>query len=257
MIVKKRLIIICLLGLALLMAGCSSPSPGEEHQTDAPANEELTEAAPATEEQEPAAETEQETETPTEAARESTWQDDFSDLNSGWERYREFDGVLDYLESEGVYQMQVQAEDSLWWVSKGDMPSDLEMTVDVKQVDGPDGSLFGLMCRYSPETYKGYVFLISNEGQAGVGLSEQGFNPLPGGELKDFDVINTGLNATNMIEVHCVGELLKMAVNGETLFELIVSDPLGSDIGLVVATTAGPGADVYFDNLLLWDMGLY
>ncbi len=53
---------------------------------------------------------------PTATPRSILMQDDFSDISSGWERYREFDGVLDYVEDEEHYQMLVQADDSLWWV---------------------------------------------------------------------------------------------------------------------------------------------
>lgn len=180
------------------------------------------------------------------------WQDDFSDVNSGWERYREFDGILDYLEPEDVYQMQVQAENNLWWVYKDESLPDVTMSVDVWQAGGPEGSLFGLMCRYDPETNRGFVFLISSEGKAGVGLSDQGFKPLRGGELSDFDVIRTGLNAVNTIEASCEGKTLMMRVNGELLFTLPAGDLLGEDIGLVAATVTGAGADIYFDNLTIY-----
>ncbi len=189
---------------------------------------------------------------PSQTPQEILWQDDFSDVNSGWERYREFDGVLDYMEPEGVYQMQVQVENNLWWVYKDEALPDVTMSVDVWQVGGPEGSLFGLMCRYDPETNQGFVFLISTDGKAGVGLTDQGFKPLRGGELAKFDVIETGFNAVNTIVAGCVGESLTMRVNGELLFNLPAGGLTGEDIGLAVATVMGAGADVYFDNLTIY-----
>lgn len=248
---KRGIVILLMVGLLVLAAGCTSPSTEETKQPESQMTEEATE--PSTEQPEMATEAPTATETPTEAPREVLWMDDFSDVNSGWEHYREFDGVLDYVEDEGVYQMQVQAENNLWWVYKDETLSDVTMSVDAWQVGGPDGSLYGLMCRYDPETLNGYVFLISNDGQAGVGLNEQGFKSLRGGELATFDVINTGMNARNTIEVSCVGETVRMSVNGELLFELPAGDALGEDIGLAVATVQGAGTDVYFDDLIIYE----
>ena len=108
------------------------------------------------------------------------------------------------------------------------------------------------MCRYDPQSNQGFVFLISTTGQAGVGLNDQGFKPLRGGELAYFDVIATGMNAVNTIEAGCVGDTLTMHVNGEELFSLPAGGLTGEDIGLAVVTVMGPGADVYFDNLTIY-----
>ena len=236
----------------LLVGACTPKSPSmssptsDVKTTDVPTDQ--TMAQDETEEpSDPTA-----TLSPSPTPREVLWQDEFSDVNSGWEHYREFDGVLDYVEPEGVYQMQVQAENNLWWVYKDEALADVTMSVDVWQVGGPEGSLYGLMCRYDPETFQGIVFLISMEGQAGVGLNSQGFKPLRGGELADFDVIRTGLNAVNTIEAGCVGDTLTMSVNGEQLYTLPAGELTGEDIGLAVATVKGAGADVYFDNLTVY-----
>jgi len=183
------------------------------------------------------------------------WEDDFSDVTSGWERYREFDGVLDYLEEEEVYQMRVMAEDSIWWVWMEEEWFDVGMSVDAWQVDGLEGSLYGLMCRYDPNTNEGYVFLINTEGQAGVGMIGDNFDfeALPGGELTNFDVIQTGLNVKNTIEAVCMDDELKMYVNGKLLFALPAIGFAGDDIGLSVVTMVGDGIDAYFDNLLVFE----
>ncbi len=108
------------------------------------------------------------------------------------------------------------------------------------------------MCRHDVDTRQGVAFLINTQGQAGVGLMKDGFEPLPGGELTDFDVLHTGLNARNSIEATCQGEELMMWVNGDLLFDLSVDEALGESIGFVLATPAGAGADVRFDNLKVY-----
>jgi hypothetical protein len=181
------------------------------------------------------------------------WEDDFSDVTSGWERYQALDGTLDYLEAEGIYQMLLTQEDSFFWVSLDENFSDLMIEIEASQMAGPEGSLFGVMCRYDPATLNGIVFLITSDGQAGVGTMENfDFNPLPGGELASFEAVLTGLEVVNTLEAACVGEQLAFSVNGERLFELPSPDVQGDDIGMVVDSRMGAGVDVFFDNLVIY-----
>ena len=189
---------------------------------------------------------------PTATPRTVLWEDDFSDVNSGWERYRQFDGVLDYGELEEVYQMQVNVDNNLFWVMKDEDLVDVVMSVEAWQVGGPEGSLYGLMCRYDSNVINGYFFLVSSQGEAGVGTFGPGFQPISGGELTAFDVIQTGLDAKNTITVSCKGESLTMSVNGEVLFDLPSTGLTGGEIGMAVATPMGAGANVYFDNLTVY-----
>ncbi len=248
---KKRGWLFLVITVVLLLFGACKPQPPTTPTPkDTETHTQTTPNAPKT--QTEIVMTSEPVVSPSPTPREVLWQDDFSDVNSGWERYHEFDGVLDYVEPQGVYQMQVEAENNLWWVYKDEALPDVVVSVDAWQVGGPEGSLFGLMCRYDRETNQGFVFLISTEGQAGVGLSDQGFKPLRGGELTHFDVIETGLDAVNTIEAGCVGDTLTMRVNGETLFNLPAGGPRGEDIGLAVATVMGPGTNVFFDNLTIY-----
>ena len=190
--------------------------------------------------------------TPTPTPRTILWQDDFSDVNSGWERYREYDGVLDYTESEEAYQMQVNVENNLFWVMKDEDLVDVVLSVDTWQVGGPEGSLYGVMCRYDPNVMNGYFFLINSLGEAGVGIFDRGFQPIAGGELTAFDVIQTGLEAKNTITASCTGDSLILSVNDVVIFDLPTTGLTGGDIGLAVATPMGAGADVFFDNLVIY-----
>ena len=189
---------------------------------------------------------------PTATPRTVLWQDDFSDVNSGWERYREVDGVLDYAEDEEVYQMQVNVENNLFWVMKDEDLVDVVLSVDAWQVGGPEGSLYGLMCRYDPNAMNGYFFMISSQGEAAVGIFDRGFQPIAGGELTAFDVIATGLDAKNTITASCHGDSLTLSVNGEVIIDLLGTGLSGGDIGMAVASPAGAGVDVFFDDLVVY-----
>jgi hypothetical protein len=258
---KKRTLIIALLLLMLAVVSCSpQPSPGPVNEVEETADvedvPEETEAPPEPTEIPPTATAEPTataTAEPTATPRTVLMSDDFSDVNSGWERYQEFDGFLDYVEEEAVYRMLVLPDDSLWWVSRDETLPSVVMEVDAWQVDGPEGSFFGLMCRYDPGAYDGIVFAISSDGKAGIGtLSANG--PLPEADWTSFDVIKTGLNARNTIGAHCLPDKLMLVVNGEVLFEIPAFGLPGDDIGLVVGTQVDAGgADVYFDDLVIYE----
>ena len=257
---RKRFAIIALL-LMLGVVSCSpkpTPEPTEvvEESVEATEVPEETEAPPEPTEIPPTAIPEPSptaTPEPTATPRTVLMSDDFSDVNSGWERYQEFDGFLDYVEEEAVYRMLVLPEESLWWVSRDETLPSVVMEVDAWQVEGPEGSFYGLMCRYDSDAFDGIVFAISSDGKAGIGtLSANG--PLPEADWTPFDVIETGLNTKNTIGAHCLPDKLMLLVNGEVLFEIPALGLTGDDIGLVVGTTVDAGgADVYFDDLVIYE----
>ncbi len=258
---KKSIGMIVLLLLTLLVVSCSpqpTPEPVEtvEDTADVADAAEETEAPPEPTEIPPTPTTDPTptpTAEPTPTPRTVLMSDDFSDVNSGWERYQEFDGFLDYVEEEAVYRMLVLPEDSLWWVSRDETLPSVVMEVDAWQVDGPEGSFYGLMCRYDPGAFDGIVFAISSDGKAGIGTLS-GNGPLPEADWTPFDVIETGLNAKNTIGAHCLPDKLMLVVNGEELFEIPALGLTGDDIGLVVGTTVDVGgADVYFDDLVIYE----
>ena len=246
----NKKIVIHVLFVFLFVSICAC-SPQVVTEPTAPLNVE-TETEIPTEEPLPATPTMTEAVIPTATPRTVLWKDDFSDVNSGWERYRQYDGVLDYGEAEEVYQMLVNAEDNLFWVMKDEDLVDVSLSVEAWQVGGPEGSLYGLMCRYDPNMMNGYFFLISSRGEAAVGTFDRGYQPIAGGELATFDAIQTGLDVKNTITASCTGDALTLSVNGEVLFDLPSTGLTGGDIGMAVATPMGIGADVYFDNLTIY-----
>ncbi len=250
----RRIGISIVLSILVMIVSACSASPAtvttqtEEVMTEAPVESEAETAPTAT-----TAPTN--TTAPTSTPRVIIWEDDFSDVTSGWERYRELDGVLDYVEGEEVYEMNVLAEDSLWWVWKEETLPDVGLSVDAWLVAGPEESLFGAMCRYDADNNDAYIFLINAKGEAGIGVIGEGyqFEPLSGGELTQFDVLQTGLDARNTIDILCAGEALQMSVNGELLFDLQATGFTGDDVGLVVVTSDESGANVYFDDLVIYE----
>jgi hypothetical protein len=252
---RKLSLFVLLAGLLIITTACQAGSPTATSIPIIETEEEMTEptaTAPDPEPSSTATLAPTPTLEPSPTPRSILRQDDFSDVNSGWERYRQFDGILDYVVEEETYQMKVFAEDSLWYVWIEEDQSNVKFSVETWLVEGPEDTLYGLMCRFDDDHWNSVVFLINTQGQAGVGLLVNNFQPLPGGELTHFKAIHTGLNAKNTIEAGCVGESLTMIVNGERLFDIAPPDFTGEDIGLAVRTPAGSSAEVRFDNLILY-----
>lgn len=92
--------------------------------------------------------------------------ENFSDPASGWDRYNEFNGVLDY--EDGFYRMWVQNA-NLFFVWIEGQPNDVRIEVDVQKKDGLEKNQFGILCRLDTgNTWEYYMFLISSEGKYGI-----------------------------------------------------------------------------------------
>jgi hypothetical protein len=176
-------------------------------------------------------------------------QDDFSDPDSGWEHYREADGVLDY-ENEG-YRLYVNTDQNMFWVNAGQELTDVQIEVDVQKQAGPEADRFGVICRLDMQSYNYYLFVINGQGEYGIGIWENRQLTLLGdGAMKTSEAIQTG-NAANHISAGCVGNELWLGVNGVELMR-VQDDRLASgDVGLVAGTYGGAGIDVLFDNWVL------
>lgn len=176
-------------------------------------------------------------------------QDDFSDPGSGWESYREFDGILDY--ESGGYRMQVNEPLSLFWVSAAMDLADAVIEIDATKQGGPDDNQFGLMCRLD-QNYDYYAFIITGQGNFSIGkVSANSLSLLGSGEMGYSDAILPG-QALNHIRAECVGDTLTLIVNGEKLLEVQDSSLLQGDVGMVAGTAEEGGTDILFDNFVVW-----
>lgn len=180
------------------------------------------------------------------------FQDDFNgDLDCGWALYNQGGAVVEI--EEGVFRISSSQPGQIWWSNPGRNFDDVIMTVEARQMSGPDDNAYGMICRYQSEE-NFYVFLISGDGYFAIGKYQSGSNQvvyLSGdGQYQYSDAINQGV-ATNLIRVSCVGDELSLAVNGLPLAS--VSDPtfVTGDLGLAVSAFELGTAVVEFDDLLV------
>jgi Raf kinase inhibitor-like YbhB/YbcL family protein len=236
--------------LILFSTSCSSKPTAEPTQVPLPTSASVEASATS-----PAAPMEPTIAPPTEALpTEEPWevlfQDDFEDTNSGWESYREFDGVLDY--EEGGYRMWVDVPENLFWVNANQEYSDVRVEVDAKVIDGPEANQFGVMCRLDSETFDYYFFLISSEGTYLIGKQTEWAIEYLAESSEPSDVIRKDFQETNHIRADCEEDILRLFVNDELLLEVQDPDLEEGDVGLAVGTVGESGVDVMFDNFTLY-----
>lgn len=176
--------------------------------------------------------------------------DDFSgEQDCGWVLYNR-GGTVVQIEDD-VLRVSTGQPGQIWWSNPGRNYDDVIITVQARQVSGPNDNAYGVICRYqSVENF--YLFLISGDGYYAIGKYQSGDNQITylsgEGQYQFSDVINQGV-ATNQIRASCIGNELSLAVNGLPL--AAVTDPtfVTGDIGLGVSTFELGTAVVEFDNV--------
>lgn len=179
-------------------------------------------------------------------------QDDFGgELNCGWATYNR-GGTVVAIE-EGVLRLSTSQPGQVWWTNPGRNFEDVIITVQARQVSGPNDNAYGVICRYQDEG-NFYIFLVSGDGYYAIGKYQGGNNQVtyltPDGRFQFSEVINQGI-ATNQLRASCVGTELALSVNGIQL--LSVTDPAfnSGDVGVAASTLSLGTAVIEFDNLLV------
>jgi hypothetical protein len=178
--------------------------------------------------------------------------DDFSDPNSGWDHSSTENGTADY--ASGGYEIHVKATNLSKWANPGKgFQDDVRLEVDAAKVGGPDDNAFGVLCRYQDENNT-YRFLISSDSYAGIAKMAKGDITVissSDGQLQEVKGINTG-EATNHIRADCIGDTLRLYVNGTQVATATDSSFTGGDVGLIVRTYDTAGADIVFKNFYVY-----
>lgn len=181
--------------------------------------------------------------------------DDFSNPNSGWDRYSAANGSTDY--NNGSYLISILVDQYLFWANPGRDFTDVIVEVaaakvgGTSQVDKDDDNNYGVICRHR-DTDNFYVLVISSDGYYGirkrVNGSDLGFIGLDG--MGFSEVINQG-NASNNIRGECIGSTLRLIVNDYLLLEVQDSDIRSGDVGLMAGTFSAASTDISFDNFVV------
>jgi hypothetical protein len=180
------------------------------------------------------------------------FQDDFSDVNSGWDRAQDALGSTDY--ENGGYRINVIQDNTYYFANPyQSFQNNVRIEVDATKIGGPDDNAFGVICRYQDiDNY--YYFYISSDGYVGVGINNGGTRTIissPDGKMTSDSNINLGAT-TNHLRADCTGNTLTLFVN-ETQVATATDDTFADgDVGLIAKTFSVTGTDILFDNFFVY-----
>jgi hypothetical protein len=173
------------------------------------------------------------------------FEDDFSSPGGWQDIFREDDGVSDY--EAGGFRIRVGEPNYDYWANPGLDFNDARIEVETRMIGGPEDNVFGLICRYTdPANF--YLFLISSDGFYAIAKYTEGEYALIGADMMlEHEAIRKGA-AANRLRADCVGQTLRLFVNGEQLAEVTDPDHVSGDVGLLAGTFGEPGTDILFDH---------
>lgn len=186
------------------------------------------------------------------------FEDDFSgNKDCGWVLYNR-GGTTASIEDGGL-RISTNQPGQIWWTNPNQSFDDAIISVETRQLSGPDNNAYGIMCRYQNET-NFYTFLISGDGYYAIGKYQSGAdqitylsgidpnNPADNGGYVFSEAIKQGVE-TNQLRASCMGNELSLAVNGIPMET--VTDPtfVTGDIGMGVSTLEQGTAVIEFNNL--------
>jgi hypothetical protein len=180
------------------------------------------------------------------------FQDDFSDPNSGWE-VGDYDGGSVGYETGYYFVIGTGTGVNMYGAARKSF-SDVIISVDATVAYGPsnDNNGYGIVCRKNPDptSDNGYYLRISGDGYYNITKAdENGFTDLVA--WTESSAVRQGTK-TNKIVASCIGNTLKLEVNGEVVAQATDSTYSSGDIALMaVVYEDGSTTKVQFDNLVV------
>jgi hypothetical protein len=173
------------------------------------------------------------------------FEDEFEDFTTGWDRFANEGGIMDYF--EGGYRILVQRPGLNFWSTPEKEYGDVRLEADVLKLAGPDENRMGLMCRYQNGNH--YFFIISNDGYYAIGKFINGQTTLLGQDaMSPHAMIEP--NMINHLRADCVGDTLKFYVNFSEIAGAQDGDLKSGDVGVLAGSFSQPGVDVSFDHFV-------
>ena len=174
------------------------------------------------------------------------FQDEFDASTTGWDRFSNEGGIMDYF--EGGFRILVQQPSLNFWSTPRKNYGDVRIETDVLKRAGPDENRMGIMCRYQGGNY--YFFIISNDGYYAVGKFINDQTTLLGQtEMQPSTLIEP--NMISHLRADCIGSTLTFYVNFNQVATVQDSDLPSGDIGVLAGTFSQPGVDVSFDHFVV------
>jgi len=174
------------------------------------------------------------------------YQDDFSQVPSGWGIWEKSEAVVAY--EQGGLRILVNEPNFDFWTGAGKQFADAVIEVDVKRLSGPADNDFGVICRYQ-DAKNFYMFLVSSDGYYGIGKIKDDQHSLIGIDQLQYSDLIQPQQTEHRLRVDCVGDILRLSVDGKQLLEATDSDFVTGDVGVLAGAYSTPGVDILFDNI--------
>lgn len=172
------------------------------------------------------------------------------DESDAWEQYTNPMGT-EIGVADGVYKAYTSLGGFIWGLNAA-LHTDVVIEADIAQLSPFPDSAFGLMCRADPSNNgDGYYFIINGGGYFSIRIGE-GDNVLPLVDWALSDAIETGINI-NRLRIVCVEDYLALYVNDVLVVDVFDSTYTEGYAGLAIGAVQNTGADVQFDNLLIYE----
>ncbi len=152
----------------------------------------------------------------------------------------------------GVYEMLVKSNYGIYYAFANESFTDGIYEVEATQVDGPINNGYGMLFRVNAETDSFYAFEVSGDGFVWIGrcenLCQDEIVTLVGGDWFHSPAVETGLQATNHLQVVVEGNRMTYYVNSVEVGRTADTTFTSGDIALVVETLGQRNVRVVFDN---------
>jgi len=173
------------------------------------------------------------------------FQDDFSRPSSGWDRYEDETYQSDY--EDETFTIEIRQPNIEAWALPGLSFEDVIINVESSKIAGPDDNVYGIICRYQ-DSENFTFFLISSDGYTGIGSYIDGEKELLSHPtLLPSDAVETG-GGSNYLRTECVGENLRLMVNGQLVAQARAQNETMGDVGLIAGSYEMSGVKIRFDN---------
>ena len=123
--------------------------------------------------------------------------------------------------------------------------------VDTTKFSGPEDNEFGVVCRYQNED-NFYYFVISSDGYHSINKFSSGEYVILGDGAYQFNSTIRQSEGLNHIRAWCVGDTLRLDVNGRTLAQVQDSDFLSGEIGMIAGSYDESGVEIQFDHFTVY-----
>ncbi len=175
-------------------------------------------------------------------------QEDFSTPRPPWPVGETEYGATRY--ENGVYRVQVTAPNTEFRTLAGWPLTDVRLQLRVGKFGGPDAVRVGLICRFVDDA-NFYFLAFTADGEYAIGrMTPQGVRVLGAETFLPAEAIHPGM-AVNDLQAECIGDRLRLYVNGTLLAEAQDSALTEGDVGFLVGTFAEGGADVLLDDFVV------